>query len=410
MGRLAATLAALCVGCIVTVGVPPVPALGAAPACPDGAPSGGRVLADTPWPQQRYDFRQIAPLATGAGITVAVIDSGVDNHHPQLAGRVIPGADLLDGGDGRLDCVGHGTEVASIIAARTRSGSGLRGLAPGVSILPIRITELRDPQSAPTARDGSTADLARAIRTAVQRRVDVINLSLSVEESDPALESAVAEAIDRGIVVVAAVGNGHDRGDPTPYPAAYPGVIGVGAINRDGTRWASSQVGSYVDIVAPGSAVVGAVPVRGHALVDGTSFATPFVSATVALLLQYHRGLSPAEVSRRLVATADPSPGNHRSDEYGYGVLNPLRAITAVVPAAGAKPAVPPGAAHHGAAAARLHGVPLALAGGVATGLVVVAGVLTAIAIVAPLGRRRRWRPGRLAVPAPAPPVEETRP
>jgi type VII secretion-associated serine protease mycosin len=366
-----------------------------------------------PWPQQRYDFRQIAPLATGAGVTVAVIDSGVDSRHPQLAGRVLQGADLLDGGDGRLDCVGHGTEVASIIAARARAGSGLRGLAPGVSILPIRVTELRDPQSAPTARDGSTADLATAIRTAVQRQVDVINLSLSVEQSDPALESAVAEAIDHGIVVVAAVGNSHDRGDPTPYPAAYPGVIGVGAINKDGTRWTSSQVGSYVDIVAPGSSVVGAVPVRGHALLEGTSFATPFVSATAALLLQYHRGLSPAEVTRRIIATADPSPGNRRSDEYGYGVLNPLRAITAEIPAAGAKPGVAPSVATGAASAARVDGVPVALAGGAAIGLLALAGVLIAIAILVPLGRRRRWRPGRLAAPAAPPPaasVEDGRP
>jgi type VII secretion-associated serine protease mycosin len=359
------------------------------------------VLADTPWPQQRYDFRQITPLATGAGITVAVIDSGVDDRNPQLAGRVVAGADLLDGGDGRLDCVGHGTEVASIIAARTRSGSGLRGLAPGVSILPIRVTELRDPQAAPTARDGSTADLATAIHTAVQRQVDVINLSLSVEQSDPALEAAVAEAIDRGIVVVAAVGNGHDRGDPTPYPAAYPGVIGVGAINKDGTRWSESQVGSYVDIMAPGSSVVGAVPGRGHALLEGTSFATPFVSATVALMLQYHQGLSPAEVTRRLVATADPSPGNRRSDEYGYGVLNPLRAVTAMVPAAGAKPAAPPSVAAADAATTRIDGVPLALAGGVATGLLAIAALLIAIAMLAPLARRRQWRAGRLAAPAP---------
>jgi subtilisin family serine protease len=271
------------------------------------------------------------------------------------------------------------------------------------------VTELRDPQSAPTARDGSTADLATAIQTAVQRQVDVINLSLSVEQSDPALEAAVAEAIDRGIVVVAAVGNSHDRGDPTPYPAAYPGVIGVGAINKDGTRWSSSQVGSYVDIVAPGSSVVGAVPVRGHALLEGTSFATPFVSAAVALLLQYHRGLTPAEVTRRLIATADPSPGNRRSDEYGYGVLNPLRALTGMIPAAGAKAGVAPSAAAAATGSgARVEGVPVALAGGAAIGLLGLAGVLIAIAILAPVGRRRRWRPGRLT--APAAPVEHDHP
>jgi subtilisin family serine protease len=143
-------------------------------------------------------------------------------------------------------------------------------------------------------------------------------------------------------------------------------------------------------------------------VLEGTSFATPFVSATVALLLQYRRGLSPAEVTRRLIATADPSPGNRRSNEYGYGVLNPLRAITGVVPAAGAKPDVAPSAATGAVSGARIDGVPVAVAGGVATALLAVAGVLIAIAMLAPLARRRRWRPGRLAAPAP-PPAEQTR-
>jgi subtilisin family serine protease len=250
-------------------------------------------------------------------------------------------------------------------------------------------------------RDGTTADLAAAIRAATQNSVDVINLSLSVTEGTPDLRSAVTEAIDRGIVVVAAVGNQHDGGDPTPYPAAYPGVIGVGAIGADGVRWSGSQVGSYVDIVAPGAAVVGAMPGRGHTRVEGTSFATPFVSATVALMLQYHRGLSPAEVSRRLFATADPSPGGRPSHEYGYGVLNPLRALTSVVPPAGAEGATEPGPVVGGASVAPASGVSLALAAGVAAGLAALTALVFALAAAVPLGRRRGWRPGRLSDPPP---------
>ena len=141
------------------------------------------------------------------------------------------------------------------------------------------------------------------------------------------------------MVVVAAAGNNGttEKGNPTPYPAAYPGVIGVGAITRDGVRAAFSQHGDYVDLVAAGEGVTMAAPGSGHTARQGTSFATPYVAATAALLLQRFPGLTPAQVQRRLVATADPAPGGRRSDEYGYGLLNPYRALTETL-----GPEVPP--------------------------------------------------------------------
>jgi subtilisin family serine protease len=199
------------------------------------------------------------------------------------------------------------------------------------------------------------------------------------------------------VVVVAAVGNSHDQGDPTPYPAAYDGVIGVGAVTPDGVRLDKSQVGKYVDVVAPGSEIAVAVPPRGYQFFQGTSVAAPFVSATAALVLQYHPELSAREVAARILATADPAPGEPGSKEYGYGVLNPYRALTEGIssespnrPAPLPPPARDPGATQAAAAAGRTRTVAVALAasvGGLALLVVLVANVV-------PRGRRRGWRPG----------------
>src|SRR5690242_17138073 len=117
-------------------------AVAAPPDCVE--PAARQISADVPWPQRRYDYAAIARLADGRGVTVAVLDSGVDATHPQLRGAVRAGADLVSGGDGRTDCVGHGTVVASLIAARSSVGAGLRGLAPAATILPIRVTDRHD--------------------------------------------------------------------------------------------------------------------------------------------------------------------------------------------------------------------------------------------------------------------------
>jgi subtilisin family serine protease len=237
--------------------------------------------------------------------------------------------------------------------------------------------------------------LATAVRRAVAGHAGVINLSLSTTVDDPDLRKAVADAIAADVVVVAAVGNNHDRGDPVPYPAAYPGVLGVGAIDAAGHRVDTSQVGPYVGIVAPGAEVTGAQPGGGHAPMSGTSLAAPFVAATAALLRQYRPDLDAAAVVRRLRATADPSPGGRPSKDYGSGVLNPLRALTDVLPAGPAPTGVGAPALGH-PPAPRHGGPPLWAALGVG-GLLVTIGVLVALAAAAvPSGRRRRWRPGAL--------------
>jgi membrane-anchored mycosin MYCP len=383
----------------------------AAPGCgpvPGPAVASATVPADgVPWPQRRYEPQRLAGIADGAGIAVAVLDSGVDAAIAPLRDRVLPGADELDGGDGRLDCVGHGTAVASIIAAST-TGTGFAGLAPGARILPVRVTEAVDAGGAPTGRSGSVAGLVTVIRWSVAHGARVLNLSLVLYQDSPALREAISDALAHGVVVVAAVGNGHAShaggsaggdagdapgGDPVPYPAGYPGVIGVGAIGVDGQRSPTSPTGTFVDIVAPGGAVP--APTRGgqFANVDGTSFAAPFVAATAALILGREPGLRPEQVAARILDSADPSPDGPNSTGYGAGILNPYRAVTEVHPAAAStRPAsavpIAPRAAAVVSGAGRRAGV-LAGAGAVLAGLVLLA------TLVLPRGARRGWRPGR---------------
>ncbi|WP_319459749.1 type VII secretion-associated serine protease mycosin [Micromonospora sp. RTP1Z1] len=397
MSRPTARPALAALAAVLAAVLPAAPAAArAAPAC-SAPPAPARPVADQPWPQQGYAPDRLTPLATGAGLVVAVVDSGVDRRHPQLAGRVLDGADFLDpGGDGTRDCAGHGTGVASIIAASPRAGVAFRGLAPGARILPVRVSEQQVVDGRESGRTVGAADFARAIRWAVDHDADVLNLSVVLYADSPAVRSAIAYVVHRDVVVVAAVGNLHDSGDPRPYPAAYDGVLGVGAIGADGARSSFSQTGPYVDLVAPGGDVLMAAPGQGHHRAEGTSYAAPFVAATAALLRQYRPELTATEVARRIVDSTDPAPG--RDDGYGTGVLNPYRAVTETSGSAADRPGrtatlpvdrTDPAAAAHRArrAAARHRALLVAGAAGATATLVVL------LAVVLPRGSRRRWRP-----------------
>ncbi|BCJ49163.1 hypothetical protein Asp14428_06380 [Actinoplanes sp. NBRC 14428] len=306
--------AAGAVAVVVAMLLPAAPAQAKAYVCPE-QPGVAKVSDAQPYEDQLFAPERLAPFATGAGVRVAVIDSGVDATHPQLRGQVAAGRDFLHGNaDGRQDCVGHGTAVASIIAATPRQSAGLRGLAPGATVVPVRVSEQVDTDrgSAPSG-PASPAKFAQAIDWAADPArgdADVINMSLVMTDKSEAVRAAVARAVDRGVVVVAAAGNhgAPDEGNPTPYPAAFPGVIGVGAINADGVRGDFSQHGEYVDVMAPGVGVTIAARRSGHTSGQGTSYATPFVSATAALVRQRFPSLTPAQVARRILATADPAP------------------------------------------------------------------------------------------------------
>jgi type VII secretion-associated serine protease mycosin len=310
----------------------------AAPACE--APQPATPAADEPlWAQQHQDLDRLSGIADGAGVLVAVIDSGVEATHPQLAGAVVPGVDLLDtAGDGRVDCVGHGTAVASIIAGRSRHGTAFRGVAPAASIFPVRVSERLDEDTG--GRSAPLAEVASAVRRAAERGARVINLSLTTDRDNEALRDAVRYALAHDIVVVAAAGNRHDSGNPLPFPAAYDGVLGVGAVQQGGARVRTSQTGPHVDLAAPGGDVTAAAHGGGYARYTGTSFAAAFVAGAAALVRQYYPTMTADEVAHRLLATADGlDPA--RTSGFGAGLVNPYRAVTASLvkkPAATAGP------------------------------------------------------------------------
>lgn len=417
--RARSVAAVVCLALAVAILAPGPVAAAVDPAC-EQPPAQTPVIREVPWAQDLYDpAEKIWPFSTGIGITVAVIDSGVDGRHPQLRDRVLPGYDFVrDTAEGDVDCVPHGTAVASIIAAKRISGIGFFGLAPDVTILPVRVTKEVQPGARSEPLDPAT--LAAGIDYAVDQGAQVLNISAVVYGHDRRLADAVSRALSKGVVVVAAVGNGHsaerDGVGPTdasltPYPAAYDGVIGVGAVERDGQRVASSQVGPYVDVVAPGREVT-AAGVFGQDVYDGTSFATAFGSAFAALLLAQRPSLlgeavgsaRSAAVSKRLLATASPAAGGPNSLGYGRGLIDPYRAltehITDVPPSAAPGQTPPPRdrAAERLAAARRSANGNSMILGAAAAVLVLV--VLTAVLFL-PRGSRRRWRAGRAVEGAP---------
>ncbi|WP_255952872.1 type VII secretion-associated serine protease mycosin [Streptomyces odontomachi] len=280
----------------------------------------------------------------GKGITVAVLDTGVDAEHPDLKGNVLPGKDMIGFGAQRGDrtWARHGTAMAGIVAGHghgSGGADGVVGLAPEAKILPVRvILEDGDPKRK-RARDTRGGSLADGIRWAADHGADVINLSLGDDSAsahpEASEDAAVQYALKKGAVVVASAGNGGEKGDHISYPAAYPGVIAVTAVDRYDDRAGFSTRRWYATVSAPGVDVILIDPDRHYYKGWGTSAASAFVSGAVALVRAAHPDLSPAQVKKLLEDTAGEPPDGGRDDARGYGLVDPAAAIKA---GAGLKP------------------------------------------------------------------------
>ncbi len=309
-------------------------------------------VVQSPWHLERLQMESVWKVATGSDITVAVIDTGVaSTGTPFFGDGRVSTLDYLDGlndtdleADG-MDCL-HGTEVASLIAAGRPDGnpvdprSNFAGIAPDAKIVSYRVLRSSGPTE-DKEREPLDATIA-AVEHATQSGVHVINLSQSVY-SDTRLDAygdAIAAALKKGIVVVAAAGN-NDAGVGPSYPAAFPGVISVGISTRSDAASDLSRPGPYVTLGAPGSDLTALAPSlsRENAShinqayaggIDGTSFAAPIVSGVVALMLQTDPSLTPAEVKTRLEMTADPPNTAVPDSRIGYGIVNPMRAVAGV--------------------------------------------------------------------------------
>ncbi|MCW2667509.1 MAG: putative subtilase-family protease, partial [Frankiales bacterium] len=278
------------------------------------------------WALSRLRDREARTLSTGAGVLVAVLDTGIDATHEDLdPARVLPGTNYVpDGRRTPLDGNGHGTHVAGIIAAARDNGLGIAGLSDA-RILPMRV--LNDEGA------GSVSWLITAMLDAMDAGADVLNLSLGGTAYNAVLARVTADALAAGITVVAAGGNDRASGSPTEYPASLPGVLGVASHNSAGRSSTFSSTGSQVDLSAPGEGIASLAERGQYALMSGTSQAAPYATAAVAMLLAADPRLTPAQVTALLQETATDIDAPGPDTTSGAGALDVVAALQRLRPA-----------------------------------------------------------------------------
>ena len=261
---------------------------------------------------------------TGRGVKIAILDTGVDYKHPELAPNYKGGYDFINMDSDPMDDNGHGTHVAGIIAA-AKDGKGIVGVAPDAEIYAIKVSDQKG--------KGSFSGLVEGINWSIENDMDVVTMSITGSDGSKALKKAVESAYnEHGLVLVAAVGNGNGE---VLYPAAYDEVIGVGSVNKDNTLSSFSLTGSEVELVTPGSGIKSTAIGGKYRLSSGTSMATPFVTGAIALLLGSDEkawsstGLVDGdgtwtndEIREVLRGTAKDLGDVGKDDLFGYGLLN----------------------------------------------------------------------------------------
>ncbi|MFC5664463.1 S8 family serine peptidase [Kitasatospora misakiensis] len=353
------------------------PAAGASPSAGAERPAMGQTLSDVrqngcrkpatrsadrpAWSQVYLRPDAVWPLSRGAGVTVAVIGSGVDAAagaaSGALAGRLTLGARLHGEGDAGRDCVGHGTVLATLVAGRRPADGGPSGVAPGAKVLAVAVTD----------DAGSTnADLlSRGIRAAADGGARIAVVAAPIAEPAPALAEAVGYATAKGMLLVAPVGPDNQSVAGPVYPAGYPGVLAVAGIGPDGSpaggaagpgSSAGAAAGpaagaaagpaagrtSRVDLAAPGEALLAAGPGGGTFTASGPSYAAALVAGVAALVLGRSPSLTVEQLADRLRATAY-RPGTALPDPaVGWGAVDPVTAVGTATRAEAAAPAATP--------------------------------------------------------------------
>ncbi|GGS23355.1 MULTISPECIES: type VII secretion-associated serine protease mycosin [Actinokineospora] len=335
-------------------------------------------IKNKPWGQSKLQFDTLHKFATGKGVKVAVIDTGV-SRHPYLGDRLQGIGDYVKKEhDGLEDCDGHGTMVAGIIAAKPPAGSdiGFMGIAPDATILSIRqssanyTAEIEQNGQRREVNAGNLHTLAQAVVLAANSGADVINMSVNrcrlaaeylIDSGERELQAAMRYAVDqKDVVLVTSAGNtdddncpdsqnGYDPNNPTHIvtpPWFRDDVLSVAAVNRDGDPAPFTVQGPWVSVSAPGTDIISLDP-SGDGLanlhikkegekstIQGTSFAAPYVAGLAALIRERYDDLSARQVMERIRLTAShpAAPGGH-DNLVGHGMINPIGALTAMIPA-----------------------------------------------------------------------------
>ncbi|WP_165953809.1 S8 family serine peptidase [Streptomyces sp. 8K308] len=289
------------------------------------APGATADEATSGWQLGALRAEEIWQHTRGEGVTVAVIDSGVDNSIPELRGQVLEGADVTRSPEGaNVDEHGHGTDMASLIAGTGAEG-GVQGLAPGANVLPVRV------QQTQSDLDFQHEERwAEAVSYAVEAGAQVISISLSMPDlgfASDQLDAAIAEAVRHDVLIFASTGNSGGEDNRSTFPSNQEGVVGVAAVDPDGEHATYSTYGPQVAIAAPGTDI----PLRcgigssEMCLGYGTSNATAIASASAALIWSAHPDWTKNQVLRAVIDTA--SGGGQRDQYVGYGMIQPARVI-----------------------------------------------------------------------------------
>ncbi|MFF1359327.1 type VII secretion-associated serine protease mycosin [Streptomyces sp. NPDC058297] len=301
------------------------------------APALAESNRDKQWYLTAMKAESMWRISKGAGVTVAVIDSGVELNNPDLQGRVLNGLDLApkESGDEHTDYEGHGTGMAGLIAGTgaRRGGQGAFGLAPEAKILPIRMPNGSTANNQYDAADQFNKAAPKAIRFSVDHGAKVINISQGVMDGSPQLTDSVDYALKKGALIFASTGNDGEGLNKAEYPAATPGVVAVSALGKDLHMTDESTHGKQVDIAAPGDDMVHACGSKssdtGLCRSHGTSDATALASASAALIWSKHPDWTNNQILRVMLNTiGGAANGDKRNDYTGYGSVRPRIALT----------------------------------------------------------------------------------
>ena len=279
-------------------------------------PAPAPVVETLPWGVDRVEADAVWGTTTGDPVKVAVVDTGIDRTHPDLAGNLKGGYNAISPTVSWTDDNGHGTHVAGTIAAIDNT-IGVIGVAPQADLYAVKVLNRRG--------SGLTSDIIEGIDWAITNDMDVINMSLGSSTYSSTFEAACTRAIEAGVVIVAAAGNSGPGDATVGYPAKYPGVIGVSATDSSNVIAYFSSRGDGVDIAAPGVSIYSTYRGGAYTTMSGTSMASPHVAGVVALILTQPDGndgtWTPAEVQDRLQSTAQDLGSEGYDLLYGAGLV-----------------------------------------------------------------------------------------
>jgi hypothetical protein len=293
------------------------------------------VISGSEWHLARIQALQAWDITAGtSNVIIAVLDSGINTAHPDLAGRILPGYDFVNNDSDPTDDFGHGTAVAGTVIADGNNGIGVAGVAFGCSVLPVKVMD------ATGAASHST--IAQGIEFAIQQGARIINLSLAGDWPSSTLQNAINDAWSNNVIVVAAAGN---NGSTVPqYPGACEHVLAVAASEPDDSRAWFSSYGAYVTLFAPGDTIwtTQRDTNNPYGAWSGTSFSSPVVAGVAALLLSMQPSLSNMQVVQVLEQTADNLGSPGYDSTFSYGRVNAFRAVSALNPGFSNVPSAPP--------------------------------------------------------------------